>query len=120
MKEKDVTVTKKSDAAQDEVKYKEEKLALEEKIKTVQKKLDAAERDVDRAQAEVDRLRYAPLIPEPSVLEEIDKVRRSIPKTPPPVKGRIYAIGTMRASLPANHLLPRPRTALGYQGCFRW
>lgn len=83
-----MTVTKKTDAAQDEVKYKEEKLLYEQKIETVQKKLRAAERDVDRAQAEVDRLRYAPLLPEPSVMDEIDRVRRSIPTTAPKTKGR--------------------------------
>jgi len=88
VKEKEVTVTKKSDAAQDKVRYANKKQALEEKIKAVQKKLEAAERDVDRAQADVDRLRSIPVVIEPSVWEEIERVRRYIPMTPPPVKER--------------------------------
>jgi hypothetical protein len=63
------------------------KLVPEEEIKTIQKRLNAAEQDVDRVQAEVDRLRYAPLIPEPSVLEEIERVWREIPMALPLVKG---------------------------------
>ena len=80
-------MTKKSDAAQDKVRYANKKRALEEKIKAVQKKLEAAERDVDRAQADVDRLRSIPVVIEPSVWEEIERLRRYIPMTPPPVKG---------------------------------
>lgn len=113
VKEKDVTVTKKTGAAQDEVKYKEKKLQYEEKIETVQKKLNAAERDVDRAQAEVDRLRYAPLIPEPSVLDEIDRVRRSIPMRAPPVKGQVHVTTEINLS-PANHTIRRPRDGMGH------
>jgi hypothetical protein len=63
------------------------KLVLEKEIKKIQKRLDAAEQDVDRAQAEVDRLRYTPLMPEPSVLEKIERVWREIPMALPLVKG---------------------------------
>jgi hypothetical protein len=120
VKEKDVTVTKKSDAALDAVKYREEKLALEESIKVLQKKLYAAEQDVDRAQAEVDWLRRAPLILEPSVLEEIERVQRSIPMTPPPAKGQIHVSATRSVSHLANNLMSRTRTDLGHQGCHCW
>jgi hypothetical protein len=40
--------------------------------------------------AEVDRLRYAPTIPEPFVLEEFERVQRSTPMLPPPVKGQVH------------------------------
>jgi hypothetical protein len=53
-------------------------------------RLDMAERNVERAQTEVDRLKWAPLVPEPSAWEEIERVRRLIPNTPPPRKGKIH------------------------------
>ncbi|MCJ1359906.1 MAG: hypothetical protein MMC33_009909 [Icmadophila ericetorum] len=68
IKEKEDTDTKKIGAEADEVK---------------------SERNVERAQVEVDRLRYDPIMPELSVWEEIELVRRLIPTNiEPPKKER--------------------------------
>ena len=84
IKEKEDTNTKRTGEEAAEVKYAQEKKALEAKIRSMQKKVEMAERNVERVQVEVDRLRYDPIMPEPSVWEEIERVWRLIPNTPPP------------------------------------
>ena len=58
----------------------------------MKKRLDMAERNVERAQTELDRLKWAPLAPEPSAYEEIERARRIVPNTRPPRKGKIHWI----------------------------
>jgi hypothetical protein len=87
VKEKEATLTKKAGAAQDQQKYKVEEAALKAKFLNIEKQLRAAKLDVDRAQIEVDRLHFEPIIPEPSALEEIARVQKLVPNTPPPQEG---------------------------------
>ena len=47
----------------------------------MQKKFEMAEQNVKRVQEEVDRLTKDPIMPEPSVWEEIERVWRLIPNT---------------------------------------
>ncbi|MCJ1401423.1 hypothetical protein MMC11_004636 [Xylographa trunciseda] len=88
IKEKEDTDTKKTGAEADEVKFHEEKKKLEAGIELMQGKLQSAERNVERSQVEVDRLRYDPILPEPSVWEDIERVRRLVPSTGPQMKER--------------------------------
>jgi hypothetical protein len=88
IKERGDTSTKRDSAKANEVKYNETKKAVEARIESLQRRVEMAERDIDRAQAEVDRLRAVPIEPEPSAWEEIERVRRLIPNTPPPMKGQ--------------------------------
>jgi chromosome segregation ATPase len=77
-----------SDATNKEQMQKEKKEAIQLKIQSVQAKLRNAERDVERAQAECDRLRSASVTLEPSVLEEIEMMKRAVPVTAPPTKSK--------------------------------
>lgn len=71
----------------------------------MQKRVDMAERNVGRAEYEVDRLRDAPIKPEPSVWEEIERVRRLVPNSPPPKRGKIHSLKSIK-------LVQRPLTEL--------
>ena len=97
IKEKEDTNTKRTGEEAAEVKYDQEKKALEAKIRSMQKKLEMAERNVERVQMEVDRLRYDPILPEPSLLDEIERVRRLIPNTPPPERGEAHPRNSLGA-----------------------
>jgi hypothetical protein len=89
IKERDKTKVLQTGAKQDEQKYEAEKKSLEFKIQTVQKQIEAAERDTDRARAELDRLQSQPVAIEPSVWEDIERVRRAVPDMGPQAKGEI-------------------------------
>lgn len=91
-----MTVNKRAGAVQDEKKYEDQKQIITEEIKEVLKKLKSAENAVDRAAGEVEWLRYAPVVPEPSVFEDIEKVRRVIPQTTAPIRGKVLLSHSLR------------------------
>ncbi|SPJ91048.1 uncharacterized protein FTOL_13450 [Fusarium torulosum] len=93
VKEKEVTIHRRAGAAEDQKKYEDEKEVIKQKINEVMKKLEAAENAVDRAQGEVEWLRYAPVVPEISVLEEIQTIQRAIPKTKAAIPERGLLVG---------------------------
>lgn len=98
VKEKEVTLTKKAGAAEDKEKYRAEKEAINAKIFNIKKQLRSAEEDINRAQVEVDRLRLEPIMPEPSALEEIARVQRLVPNTPPAQKSKFLRRALQGAS----------------------
>ena len=121
IKEKEDTDTNKIGAEADEVKCCQKKKALEAQIELMHRKLQTAERNVERAQVEVDRLRYDPIMPELSVWEEIELVRRLIPTNiEPPKKGEAHpriSMGVVQWQADRKH---RTRSLVRFQGrCHR-
>ncbi len=90
IKEKETTSLKQQEEKEKESKFDKKRQALEEGISRLKQTLGEMQRRVDKKEDEVQWLRYAPLQPEPSIMEEIELVRRMIPQTEAPTIGKIH------------------------------
>ncbi|KAM7198901.1 hypothetical protein V8F20_005968 [Naviculisporaceae sp. PSN 640] len=92
--EKKATSVQQQEEQQKEKEYTENKQSIKERIKALREKVTIAQGRVDRKEEEVHYLRFAPVEPEQSVLEQIEMVRRMIPQTEAPMidRGRLVGI----------------------------
>ncbi|KAK4207742.1 hypothetical protein QBC37DRAFT_298078 [Rhypophila decipiens] len=95
--EKKATSLQQKEELRKEQEYTDRKQSLKETIKSLREKDTAAQHRVDRKEQEVHYLRFAPVQPEPSVLEEIEMVRRMIPQTEAPMIDRGGFVGLKNA-----------------------
>ncbi|KAG7287629.1 hypothetical protein NEMBOFW57_007142 [Staphylotrichum longicolle] len=93
VKEKETTNLKQKEEESKEQRFDKKKQALKERISLLKTTLDEIQRRVDKKEDEVQWLRHAPVQPEPSILEDIELVRRMIPQVEAPTINRGRVVG---------------------------
>ena len=108
IKEKETTSLKQQEEKEKEDRFDKSRQALEEGIGRLKQTLDELQRRVDKKEDEVHCLRFAPLQPEPSILENIERVRRMIPQVEAPTMGKIH-IQSLNADIPGVDHMADPQ-----------
>lgn len=90
VKEKETTSLKQEEEKNKGDAFDKKQQALEERIQLLKEALDDIQHRVEKKEDEVQWLRHAPAQPEPSILEDIELVRRVIPQAKAPTISKIH------------------------------
>lgn len=120
VKEKETTNLKQKEEESKEQRFDKKKQALKERISLLKTTLDEIQRRVDKKEDEVQWLRHAPVQPEPSILEDIELVRRMIPQVEAPTISKIQTPRRAPLGLPLTLTTHRSRPRCRGQGLLLW